>query len=134
MSRSLENYVNGFYQKLGACIENGELSDSFSMRFPRGCCGDTSVALACYLESKFFDNVSIATDKDGHQWVEVGKTSIDLTSHQFESCENIIVETNSEWHKKRQGVKRCTPQEMYNPDRSPDLRDLLNRVVARLKS
>jgi hypothetical protein len=133
LSKSLEIHALKFYQQLRDCIESGELGDRFSSRFPRGCCGDTSVALASYLESKGFCNVCIASDEDGHQWVEVEKISIDLTSHQFESCDDIIIATNSEWHTRRQGVKRCLTQDMYNPDWSSDLRDLLNQVVVKLK-
>ena len=90
--KALERVRDEYYDELP--------KDGTSMfhRFPRACCGDTTIILSQIYKDLGYKNVkyicgSRKEDGTSHAWLKVGDICVDITADQFEeySFKNVIV-------------------------------------------
>jgi len=113
-------YKQIFYQceKFRSAIEvnKEKLGIEWFSRFPRGCCGDTSLILAKYLDEKRFGVAYYVPGMLGpqsHGWLELDGWIIDITADQFDSIEDkILVVQKSYLHEKFKYVKKYSYNEL----------------------
>lgn len=76
-----------------ACDEDLFVNDILFSRFPKGCCGDTSVLLGHYLLENGIETDYVcgtyygedAFDTQSHAWLKMGDIVIDVTGNQFQN-------------------------------------------------
>ncbi|MBC2726029.1 MAG: transglutaminase domain-containing protein [Desulfosporosinus sp.] len=98
-------------------------SDWF-LRFPHGCCGDTSNLLSRFLRDNGISTeyVSGFRGNQSHAWLEYDNLIIDITAYQFpEIKEEVLVTRDKSWHDKFKRQERSDGDferfESYNRNR-----------------
>ena len=108
--------------------------------FPEGSCGDTSLLLGIYLRENGINayyvhgergNISDSTWQT-HAWLQYGRIIIDITADQFEEIKkNVIVTTDSRWHKSFEQVEKRDNYQL-NDCPSSDLETAYRNILARI--
>jgi hypothetical protein len=76
-------------------------------RFPKGCCGNVSHILGCFLISQGYEDISYVAGErtvndqyQTHAWLEWGGWIIDITADQFaDGLSAVFMERDSEFHR-----------------------------------
>jgi len=103
MIDKIREYSLEFRIALEKLKENEILESKHFMRFPRGCCGDTSDLLAKYLLSKGIETSYAWGIYNGHShgWLVYQNYIIDITADQFDEIkEKVVVTTDPTWYLK----------------------------------
>ncbi|WP_045826656.1 hypothetical protein [Teredinibacter turnerae] len=113
LKHEIELLARAFDKRVRNAIFNSEIAGSLAERYPKGCCGDVSVAFGHCLEKHGYDNIIYVLDETNHAWLNVGEIVVDITCPQFDEIDDLVVAEDSFWHSQR-CIKKTVPFQEYD--------------------